>query len=811
MYNYIVDILNSKEEKIAVRSVKCFLTGLPRVGKTTFLERICGKPNLAKREESINISTGYNAPVPVVVCQCDKERTEVTTAIVSTCADWKVLQSNEETAAVMFKIKKCGDVTEATKHVHTVRSDSTSSIHNIQGEQNSTSVESPTVFTSPDPLPNSEVFTGHTKAIVKPTASNANINNESNAYKPLIKPKSFDKFDDYVKHVLKEQGLPSIDQLQNMSMVYFIDTGGQPEFHEILPVILRGSSIFLVFFSLEKDLYEKVQVKYQLKADHSSYQYEASCSSIEIVYQLLSSFYSANYDATKETSDALLSPLIEEGKSRFRAAIIATYADKLKYKVKDIDIDEQKKSAELRDQYLEVINEELKKALHDHSSSFSEAGFLTQLNADSKLLFFPIDNMDGTDEEIVDVKEKLTPLITNFPDHKLPRSMAIFHLVLQHYFKTTGVCSIQEAIDLGHECGIKEANVRAVLRYFHKTLGTILFYDTVNCTKEPKSQQCINGIVVCDPNILYECITNIIIVSFAGIGPDTGHAKRVRETGEIKKRFIDDVLQKRNQSKFKSHYVICLLKWFKLLHEITKNVYFMPCLLEPAKPDPIYKSYKELDTQTSIPSLLIHFKGGYVPVGVFSALVVTLADTCKLDDDERFRNSVQFWTGSFAIKLVVYFPFIEIRVPGPVEISENLHEHCLEFKCKIESSLKTLPEETGRSSFCLGYFCPGSKDEDIKLHACLRENNNTMRCSWSPKCRAQGYDIPNENKIWFDDWPGLEKVRLYIFIHHLVATCILRARVQLQAALYISAVLYIFIIETALTSSRRTSSRRTSL
>ena len=798
MYNYIVDILNSKEEKIIVRSVKCFLTGLPRVGKTTFLERICGKPNLAKREESNNISTGYNAPVPIVVCHCDKERTEVTTAIVSTCDDWKVLQSNEETAAVMFKIKKCVNVTQAqhdpTKHVHTVGSDrhaSTSSIHNIQGEQNSASIdESPTVLTNPDPLPNLEVYTGHAKAIVKPvpTASNANINDESNAYKP-IKPITFDKFDDYVKHVLKEQGLPSIDQLQNMSMVYFIDTGGQPEFHEILPVILRGSSIFLVFFSLEKGLHEKVQVWYQLKADsddHSPYQYKASCSSIEIVYQLISSFYhSANYDVTKETSNVLLSPLIEEDKSHFRAAIIATYADKLKYKVKDIDIDEQKKSAELKDQYLKV-NQELKKALH--SCSFSETGFLTQLNVDSELLFFPIDNMDGTDEEIVDVKEKLTPLIRNFPDHKLPRSVAIFHLVLQHNFKTTGVCSIQEAIDLGHECGIKEANinVKAVLRYFHKNLGTILFYDTVNCTKDPKSQQCINGIVVCDPNILYECITNIIIVSFAGTGPDTGHAKHVRETGEISKQVIDDVLQRRtlNQSKFKSHYVICLLKWFKLLHEITKDgetVYFMPCLLKPPEPDhdPIYKSYKELDTQMSIPSLLIHFKGGYVPVGVFSALVVTLAGirTWKLDK-ERFRNSVQFWTGSFAIKLVVYFPFIEIRVPGPVEISENLHEHCLEFKCKIESSLKTLPEEIGRSSFRLGYFCPGSKDEDIKLHACLRENNNTMRCSRSPKCRAQGYDIPNGNKIWFDDWPGLEKVRLYIFIHHLIATCILRARVH---------------------------------
>ena len=44
MYRYTLDIIQrySSEEKIAVRSVKCFLTGLPGVGKTTFIQILAG-------------------------------------------------------------------------------------------------------------------------------------------------------------------------------------------------------------------------------------------------------------------------------------------------------------------------------------------------------------------------------------------------------------------------------------------------------------------------------------------------------------------------------------------------------------------------------------------------------------------------------------------------------------------------------------------------------------------------------------------------------------------------------------------------
>ena len=77
-----LDILQQygSEEKIAIRSVKCFLTGLPGVGKTTFLRRLSEDVvNLKLAGENPSSSTGLEAPLPV----CVLDETQFSTAVVS--------------------------------------------------------------------------------------------------------------------------------------------------------------------------------------------------------------------------------------------------------------------------------------------------------------------------------------------------------------------------------------------------------------------------------------------------------------------------------------------------------------------------------------------------------------------------------------------------------------------------------------------------------------------------------------------------------------------------------------------------------
>ena len=694
---YTLDIVQqySLEEKIAIRSVKCFLTGLPGIGKTTFLQRVSEDiVNLKLAGEESCSSTGLEAPLPVYV----PDDTQISPTIVSR-ESWKVQHSNEDSAAVMIELfrSKPRDLamSEASK-------------------------------TAPSKLP---PVIGHTRStqelVGRPEVDSVTVETPRPRY---------DQVSQYIEHVLESKGISSVKQLQKMSMVYFIDTGGQPEFHEILPVILRGSALYLVFFSLAHELHKKVHVSYRLPTDDgrsSAITYKACHSSIEMIHQLLSSFYSIH---SREAENQSTSNSLVSIKSHSVAVLLATYADHLEGK------DKQERLAK--------INRELEGWLK--GCEFDKK-FLTY-SSSSPLIFTPIDNLKGSKEEITEVKRFLTPIINSFPEVNLPRTLFLFHLILQHKFKDSGVCSIEEAIQLGSGCGIKESDVKAILRYFHKHLGTILFYSEVTE---------LQGIVICDPNILFKCITEIIMESFAGTKLYVTHAELVRETGEISSEVIKEFQQiLDSQSLLKTHHVICLLKHFKLLEKMEREgevVYFMPCLLH-VNHAILSTSYEAVSSSSQIPSLLIRFKGGYIPVGMFSALVVTLTTShgWELDRQERYRNSVKFQLNQFALKLVVYPSFLEIRACLRSDSNDmvEIHKECLGVQKTIHEAISD-EVVCCKTKFSFGYFCSGSKDSTIPLHvhACLRKPSGKIVCDL-PRCHHydQRKNIDNNQQIWFEEW-----------------------------------------------------------
>ena len=698
----------SLEEKIAIRSVKCFLTGLPGVGKTTFLKRVSEDiVNLKLAGEESCSSTGLDAPLPV----CVPDDTQISSAIVSR-ESWKVQRSNEDSAAVMIELfrSKPQDLAmpEASK-------------------------------TAPSKAPPVIGHTRSTKEVVgRPEVDSVSVETPRPQY---------DQVSQYIEHVLESKGISSVEQLQNMSMVYFIYTGGQPEFHEILPVILRGSALYLVFFSLAHELCKKVHVSYRLPTGDGrslAITYDACHSSIEMIHQLLSSFYSIHSREAENQSTSLVSI-----KSHSVAVLLATYADHVE------GSDKQKRLAE--------INRELEEWLK--GCEFDKK-FLTY-SSSSPLMFTPIDNMNGSKEEITEVERFLTPIINSFPEVNLPRSFVLFHLVLQHKFEASGVCSIEEATQLGSGCGINESDVKAVLEYFHKYLGTILFYSEVTE---------LQGIVICDPNILFQCITEIIMESFAGTRSYQSNAELVRETGEISNEVIEEfqhILGEKGQSLLKTHHVICLLKHFKLLEKMEREgevVYFMPSLLN-VNHAILSTSYEAVSSSSQIPSLLIRFKGGYIPVGMFSALVVTLTTShgWELDRQERYRNSVKFQLNCFPLKLVVYPSFLEIRAclchPLNNERVKKIHKECVGVQTVMVSCLEAVSDKVvcSKAKFNLGYFCSGSKDNAIPLHVCVRKTSDTIVCNLSRCCHYDDYkDIDNDQQIWFEEWKVPQP--LYIFI-----------------------------------------------
>ena len=220
-------------------------------------------------------------------------------------------------------------------------------------------------------------------------------------------------------------------------------------------------------------------------------------------------------------------------------------------------------------------------------------------------LFIPVNNYSGSEEEIEQLQTFMRKVINDhFGSIELSSSWLWFHLILRHRYEgSPGVCKLADCKALAKRCGLDDDDVPKVLRYIHRCLGTILFYEEI---------EGLNELVICDPNVLFKSIYQLVAVS---AGERTCHtsAAEVRRIGEIPINELPKHIDTQPTSSLLTNdHVIKLLKHFKIL----------PCLLQP---EHFFELSHELLQSLCIPPLLVHFDGNYIPIGVFSALVVKLA------------------------------------------------------------------------------------------------------------------------------------------------------------------------------------------
>ena len=477
--------------------------------------------------------------------------------------------------------------------------------------------------------------------------------------------------------------------------VYFMDTGGQPEFHELLPPILHGPALHLIFFNASLKLNEPVKVNFCQEIE--SVQYTTNSSSIEVIHQLLSTLYSLH---------------LQEKSRQSKAVVLGSHIDLL-------GEDESQRRCKI-----EEISHLLKQYIE--TTDYYENAFLTFPNV-SDSIFLPIDNKTASDEELEDIKKFLEIVFNDFEPVPLPITWAAFHLILRYkYEKSGGVCTIEECTDLAVECGIKSEDVVSVLRYLHNNVGTILYYEEVDD---------LNKLVICDPNVLFQGISHLVAVSFAGCGKFHNIAEKIRKSGKVPLHVLNKAKSPDPNSPLKVSHVIELLTHYKLMKQVEQDTYFMPCLL---RPEETLESSISGDRVSFLdcPPLLIMFKGGYIPVGVFSAIVIELSSEWEIDDSKPlYRNHVDFIARSHRVELRSCYTFLEIRITAHDEASSYCyHTHKVFNQCL--SNVLRVHHHTTHTEVFEGFYCPGSYQS---LHM-LKFKNGYLMCSAQERCR--GYENP---------------------------------------------------------------------
>ena len=497
----------------------------------------------------------------------------------------------------------------------------------------------------------------------------------------------------------------------DITVMYIIDTGGQPEFFQILPLLLRGPSLSLVFMNLAQSLREPFEVTYRHQPnDDSPIKYTSSYTQLEMIHQILASLHSLrNRDQ----------PSV--------AFLIGTYRDM----VTSQDVDSMEKEIE---------------ASLKGTDLFYFLSKCFPVSEDCKGFIHPLDNLEGDESEINALRKILNKyILKKFQSHPLPIPWGIFHLLLRHDFESRGLCKLQEAVELGKLCGIdSESDVQDVLKFFHLTFGTILYYQNVNALKDK---------VIRNPNLVFRPITRVVAESFGANPDDLQTAERIRETGEIPFDFFEGICRADDpEEQIGTKATVELLTHHNVASVISNGdrKLFMPCLLRPCP-----ASEEEVDINL-FPALLVFtfHPSGYQPIGFFLAFASMLVSNEDfILDHVRYRNKIGFIYVDTKVEILSTSTSLQVCIENSSPFSR-----CIDLRLtllKVFNHIKMDLPHVRNTEIKHSFYCPNSTKggESVHLAECLVSNDGSpkiLRCIKCKEPKTIHVQLERKHMIWFE-------------------------------------------------------------
>ena len=516
------------------------------------------------------------------------------------------------------------------------------------------------------------------------------------------KPKVFQvsKTMDYFRCVLKEKGVSRV-HIDNPCTLYLTDSGGQPEFQELLPALVVGPCVFFVVFPLHKDLNTKYEVEYERPNEKKQIQkYTSSLTIKEDLMRSLASIASIEY---KDIYGKQVQP---------RVMFVATFKDKV--------------SKEDGQRRLEILQ-----ALIEKTDAYRQ-GMIVY--ASKIQMVFTINN--ASDDEA----KKDTMVIcgaiqnlTRFFKVSTPSPWLIFGILIQHLVKDS-VIHKKECIKIAQECGIHSDVFEAALQFLHKQTGLLQYY------KKPSE---LSHIVIRHPQHLFSRVSQLVEKTFTFEDTQGTQCPEDFKKGIFKNADYKELTKHCSSSLLTPSMLLDLLVHLNVVLPLSDGEkYFMPCAITH-----IDRASSGHSTQSAtIPPLLITFKNGYCPKGLFGSLVAYIVNrqvaNCKLslDESEIHRDQICFRLGLHRLLLRINPTYIYIEVipyRPDTSLSTELCTLCNEVRKFIEDNIteacKTL-YYSNSANYGLSFICQ-CREKDIFHLAELKDsvNGHLFLCTRSKK------------------------------------------------------------------------------
>ena len=333
----------------------------------------------------------------------------------------------------------------------------------------------------------------------------------------------------------------------------------------------------------------------------------------------------------------------------------------------------------------------------------------------------------------------------------VPFPMLVLSLILRGLSDL--VLSYQQCRSIAGECGIKTPQeLNTALWFLHTRLGVIRYFPLIRELRD---------IVIRDPQIIFDRITDLIASIFTFEATGRHREQQFQQTGIFTLSEIEKLTDQSDEL-FTHARLIKLLEYLHITAPIRDDrgrvvEFFLPCVLAHAPSSP-----QSVLTHQPIPSLLVTFRCGYCPKGLFSALVVyllsistTRGSAWQLKKDGMARGQVTFHAGEECntVTVTTHATHLEVSVqPTRIPGKQNLHIVCSTIRESIDEGIvnvcKTLRYSCD-AAFSFGFNCYHMSCATSKRHAAIRDENKPLvsKCSKSGSVEC----LSPYHNLWFGE------------------------------------------------------------
>ena len=503
-----------------------------------------------------------------------------------------------------------------------------------------------------------------------------------------------------------------LEALPVFRKVKLIDSGGQPQFHEVLPVFLRRMSLYIFVFKLSEELATKPMVEYFGEdGKRVGTPYRSPQSNEQLLKHCLRTLHThrSSPDTKSECSKIM---------------IVGTHRDEEHLCTTETREEKNKKLEEL---LLPMFKEEV-----------------IYYNLAKNKLIFPV-NAKNPEELDKDIARDIQSVVLTkcMPDPiDVPLQYFSLEIILEEISLSLkrGVLSKEECLRAADKLFFNEHTLDAALQFLDE-ISSVFYFPEV-----------LDGVVFTNPQVLLDKVTELVEITFC-LRENVG-CKTLRALSGSWQKFKDhgivslDLLQ---EKEFNKHYVpdiftpVDLVKLFRklfIIADFSASEYIMPALLPVLETEKVRKYRVSKDSLVS--PLALDFPLGGPRLGTYCSL------TCFLvSNDNQFpcpwkivllprsntpaclnRNCTQFMVPGFpgSVTLIDTFFHVEIHVDDTAE--KVCSKLCSFVSQAVFAGLK-------KAMIVLGYnnsipskalLCPcGAKDPHVAtfgdgLWICSRDN-----------------------------------------------------------------------------------------